>query len=67
MTDLKTVNPATGKPLNSYAMMSDAEVTKAVQNCHDAFMSWRLTSHEERAKIISKVAEVLRDRKDEFA
>ncbi|MDF1681746.1 NAD-dependent succinate-semialdehyde dehydrogenase [Ponticaulis sp.] len=67
MTELKTVNPATGETLNTYPLMSDAEVAEAVKQCHEAYLAWRLTSHEERATIINKVAEVLRDRKDEFA
>ena len=67
MTELRTVNPATGETLNTYPLMSDAEVAEAVKQCHEAYLDWRLTSHEERAKIINKVAEVLRDRKDEFA
>lgn len=67
MTELKTVNPATGETLNTYPLMSDAEVAEAVKQCHEAYLDWRLTSHEERAKIINKVAEVLRDRKGEFA
>lgn len=67
MTELKTVNPATGETLNTYPLMSDTEVAEAVKQCHEAYLDWRLTSHEDRAKIINKVAEVLRDRKDEFA
>ena len=67
MTELKTVNPATGETLTTYPLMSDAEVAEAVKQCHEAYLDWRLTSHEERAKIINKVAEVLRDRKGEFA
>ena len=67
MTELKTVNPATGETLNTYPLMSDSEVAEAVKQCHEAYLDWRLTSHEERAKIINKVADVLRDRKDEFA
>ena len=67
MTELKTINPATGETLATYPLMSDAEVAEAVKQCHEAYLDWRLTSHEERAEIINKVAEVLRDRKDEFA
>ena len=67
MTELKTVNPATGETLNTYPLMTDSEVAEAVKQCHEAYLDWRLTSHEERAKIINKVADVLRDRKDEFA
>ncbi len=67
MTELKTVNPATGETLNTYPLMSDTEVAEAVKQCHEAYLDWRLTSHEDRATIINKVAEVLRDLKDEFA
>ncbi|MAK62188.1 MAG: succinate-semialdehyde dehydrogenase [Ponticaulis sp.] len=67
MTDLKTVNPANGQPLKTYPLMSDAELKDAVQSCHNAFLDWRLTSHEDRAEIINNVAKELRARKDEFA
>ena len=67
MTDLKTVNPATGEALNSYPLMSDTELETAVRQCHEAYLDWRLTSHEERASIIAKIADELRARKDDFA
>ena len=67
MTELITINPANGETLKSYPIMSDAELEKSVKDCHQAYLDWRLTSHEERADIIMKIAAELRARKDEFA
>ena len=69
MTDktLKTVNPLTEQVLKTYPRMSDDEAMDVVQNCHDAFLDWRLQSLDERAAVISAIAEELRKSKDEFA
>jgi succinate-semialdehyde dehydrogenase/glutarate-semialdehyde dehydrogenase len=64
---LKTYNPATGKALKSYDIMSDAEMSKAIDNCHSAYQSWRLMSLEYRAEKIRAVGAALRKSKDELA
>ncbi|MBL3657627.1 NAD-dependent succinate-semialdehyde dehydrogenase [Fulvivirga sediminis] len=63
----KTINPATGKEINNYPKMSDREAEEAVNRCHEAFLSWKLESVEERAKIIAAIGEKLTERKQELA
>ncbi|MEW4467855.1 NAD-dependent succinate-semialdehyde dehydrogenase [Parasphingorhabdus sp. JC815] len=69
MTDksIKTTNPLTERTLESYAMMSDDEAMKLVETSHEAFLEWRLKSHEERAEVIAAIAEELRNSKEEYA
>lgn len=62
-----TVNPATEKEIKSYHYMTDEEAIETVKKCHEAFLEWRHTSFEERAKILQKIGEGLRSRKEEYA
>ncbi|MFV1494696.1 NAD-dependent succinate-semialdehyde dehydrogenase [Phaeobacter sp. JH20_02] len=64
---IQTVNPTTGETLNSYSLLSDEAMETAVQSCHEAFLSWRQTPVEERAKVIKAIGAALRERKDELA
>ena len=63
----QTVNPATDEVLETYQLMSRDEAAKVVQQCHEAFGTWRKTGFDERAKAFRKAAELIRERKDEYA
>lgn len=63
---LKTMNPANGKSLKDYKMMTDNEMNSAVKSCHEAFLKWKNKSAEERAKIISNIGKKLEENKDEL-
>ncbi|MCC8360664.1 NAD-dependent succinate-semialdehyde dehydrogenase [Salinimicrobium sediminilitoris] len=64
---LKTVNPATGKSIKEYKMMTTDEMNSAVTSCHEAFLEWKNKPAEERAKIISNIGKKLDDHKQELA
>jgi succinate-semialdehyde dehydrogenase/glutarate-semialdehyde dehydrogenase len=64
---LQTVNPATGEPGGSYDHNTLDEARVAAAAADNAFKEWRRTSFAERAAVIRRAAEILRDRKDEFA
>ncbi|MEH6656719.1 NAD-dependent succinate-semialdehyde dehydrogenase [Leeuwenhoekiella marinoflava] len=61
---IQTINPATGKPLNSYKMMTDLEASDAVTATHEAFLKWKTLSLEKRADFIKKIGESLTKHKD---
>ncbi|WP_019673672.1 NAD-dependent succinate-semialdehyde dehydrogenase [Psychrobacter lutiphocae] len=65
--NITTVNPATGKDIASYQYMTDAEVERIIDESHDAFLKWRETSHDERAKVIASISAKLLEYKDELA
>lgn len=67
MSDITTINPATGKEIKSYSYMSDEEVNKIIETSHQAFLKWRETSHEERAKVIKSIGDKLIEHKEDLA
>jgi succinate-semialdehyde dehydrogenase/glutarate-semialdehyde dehydrogenase len=64
---IQTVNPATGEPGRSYDWITIDEAREAAAAAHRAFLDWRRTSFEERATVVRRAGEILRQREDEFA
>src|SRR5437868_11704 len=64
---LQTVNPATGEAGRAYDQHAIDDARAAAAAAHKAFLAWRRTSFADRSKILHKTAELLRERKDEFA
>ncbi len=62
-----TINPATGKEIKSYEIMSEEQTMSAVQDCHEAFKMWKATPIKERGEIIKKIGEKFKEHEDEFA
>ncbi|OUS14578.1 succinate-semialdehyde dehydrogenase [Nonlabens dokdonensis] len=62
-----TINPATGKDLKSYDVMSEEQTMTAVQDCHEAFKAWKATPIEERGEIIKKIGEQFKEHEEDFA
>ncbi len=67
MTAYKSVNPATGETLREFPEATDTEIGQAVTAAHDAYARWRTEPVETRSKVISRVAELYRERADELA
>lgn len=64
---IKTVNPTTGKLIQSYPEMSESEVNQIIDLSHQAFLAWRELNFHTRATGMKKIADVLRQRKNEYA
>ncbi|MDQ3021012.1 MAG: NAD-dependent succinate-semialdehyde dehydrogenase [Bacteroidota bacterium] len=65
--EFKTINPFNGKQIGSYEEHSEAELFAKLKNAGDVFQSWRKVSVKERAKLIKKAGQVLRDNVEEYA
>jgi succinate-semialdehyde dehydrogenase / glutarate-semialdehyde dehydrogenase len=63
----QTTNPYTGKVSATFPDATDAEVLQAIENAHNAFLSWRETSFAERAKVMQNAADILRTEIDPYA
>ncbi len=61
------VNPSTGEVIKEYDEMTPAQVNEALEQANRMYQDWRRTSFAERARLMRKTAQVLRDRKEEFA
>jgi succinate-semialdehyde dehydrogenase/glutarate-semialdehyde dehydrogenase len=62
-----SVNPATGEVLKTFTEHTDQEMMDALATADKAFVSWASRAIEERAKIISRAAQLLLERKSELA
>ena len=60
-------NPATGELVEEIENASDEEVRTAIDRVHSAYPAWRARSVAERAKIVSRAAELFAERSDELA
>jgi succinate-semialdehyde dehydrogenase/glutarate-semialdehyde dehydrogenase len=63
----RSVNPANGEVLKTYAEHTDQEMMDALATADKAFSSWAVYPVVERAKIISRAAKLLLERKSELA
>jgi succinate-semialdehyde dehydrogenase/glutarate-semialdehyde dehydrogenase len=64
---LKSINPFNGELLKSYDEMSPQAVEAAIGRADEAFREWRETSFDQRAGILRRVAELMRERREELA
>ena len=69
-TDGKTiavVNPATEETLTTMAFGSRADVKRALEAAHKAMQSWMKVTAYDRAKVLKKTADLMRERADAIA
>jgi len=64
---LQTVNPATGEPGKAYDQHTIDQALDAAKSGRAAHLDWRRTSFADRSAILHRAAQILRNRKDEFA
>jgi acyl-CoA reductase-like NAD-dependent aldehyde dehydrogenase len=60
-------SPVTGEKLGEFPIVDRAGVEAAVARARSAFASWKLTTVEERLSMLSRMNEVLRAHRDEYA
>jgi acyl-CoA reductase-like NAD-dependent aldehyde dehydrogenase len=64
---LHSFNPATMDLLGEVPIMGSAEVDHAVEQAWVAYESWHLTTFRERRRMLSRLREVIEQRKEELA
>src|SRR5215208_800963 len=62
-----SMNPASGKPIETYPEMTPEAAAAAVAEAHGTWQAWRKTEFSERSALMKKAAVILRDRKLELA
>lgn len=66
-SDFVTINPANGNELARYSALSPAETQNKILNCHQAFLSWRHVSGEERTCALRNIANQLEEDRNRLA
>ena len=67
MAVLKSINPYDPSRIINYPQVSEMNLAVQPGRSHNAFIKYRNTSFEERAALVIRVAEILRERSREFA
>ncbi len=60
-------SPATGEIRKEFTVQTQKEAEKYIEDSHEAFKTWKLTSFEESASILNKMAALLRNNKKALA
>jgi len=63
----EVINPATGKPLAHLPHATIADLDSALEAAKKGFAVWRATSAYERAKVMRKAADLMRERHEAIA
>lgn len=64
---IQTLNPATEKPLETYAVLDNADIELQVNCAFDAFVCWRKTDFSVRQHRMLELARLLREKKNDYA
>lgn len=64
---IQTTNPATNKVIKSFDEMTDQQVDNAISLSNTTFKEWKKTNFEQRANLLRKVANLMRNKKAALA
>lgn len=64
---LVSINPSTGERIKEYLKWSDDDVSEVIGQVHDVWLDWRGTSFSERGRLMSALANSLRQKKEDLA
>lgn len=64
---IQAINPATNEVIKEYPETTLQQVKEILEQAHQVFLSWHKRGYAERAKLMQKAAEILRDKKKEYA
>ena len=64
---IQIINPATGGLVREYAAMSPDKVNSVVQDTHNAFLCWKRIGNSDRASLMRRASELLREHAKEYA
>ncbi len=67
MSEIVTINPATGAEIECFAYMSEAEIDAHLDAARTAFQTWRRTGFEARAKLLKALGAALTSNRDRLA
>jgi len=66
VTMMKSINPATGQTLDEFDELTDSELDACLERAAHAFEHNRLASFAERARRMSRAAEILESEKNDL-
>lgn len=65
--EFKSINPHNGQEVGQYTSHTQAETAAMLQTAEETFKTWRAVPLAERARLMTKAGQVLRDNVEEYA
>ncbi|QDO94914.1 NAD-dependent succinate-semialdehyde dehydrogenase [Formosa sediminum] len=62
-----SINPATEEQIAEYNRLTKSETHTKINSAHAAYLQWKTTSYQERAKLLNALADVFETHKDKYA
>ena len=63
---ISSINPATGEEVRTFDALTEGQIEEKLQRASETFREYRETSFEERARMLSRAAEILDAEAEEF-
>ena len=63
---IASINPATGETLRTFESLPEAQLNEKLESATQAFPNYRRTSFAERARMMTRAAEILEDEKNQL-
>lgn len=64
---IQSINPYTLEKTKSFDEMTEAQIEEAITKAHETYQTWKFTSYDDRAKVLKKVASIIREKKNDLA
>ncbi|MET3980277.1 succinate-semialdehyde dehydrogenase/glutarate-semialdehyde dehydrogenase [Mucilaginibacter sp. UYP25] len=64
---IATINPFNNKVVKTFEEMKPETVDATITQAEDTFKSWRISSFSQRAEVLHRVAQMMRDRSDQLS
>ena len=64
---IATINPATGQLLKTFEPLSDSQIDQRLERAASAFYRYRKVPFAERARMMTRAAEILESEKEPLA
>lgn len=64
---IQTINPATGQVIQSYETLNESQMNKKIAETHQVFLTWKSSSFAHRSKLMLKLAQILKEKKQDLA
>jgi len=64
---MKSINPLTGETIEEYKEPTSEKIKIRIEKSYQAFLNWKKTSFEERTWLMTKAAQILRNKSEEYA
>ena len=65
--NISSINPVNGQQIREYTTLSEEQVQAKIEQTHAAWLGWKKTTHVQRSLLMNRLAEIVRERKNELA